>query len=153
MAQGDVTLFNKAVEWFGEGVINLETDTIKLGLITASLTPDATTAAPCWGAGGSTNLTTYQVTPGGNYSTGGPTVANPAYTESSGTITFDADDVTIAQDASNPTNARWAILYSDTATNKNAFAFVDLGGVTDLSAGAFTLTWNASGIFSFAAAA
>lgn len=152
MAQGDVTLFNKAIEWIGEAVINLETDTIKLGLITSSLTPAASTAAPCWGAGGSTNLTTYQVTPGGNYSTGGPTIANPTYTESSGTVTFDGDDVTIAQDASNPTNARWAIIYSSTAANANALGFVDLGGITDLSAGAFTLTWSASGIASFAVA-
>ena len=153
MAQGDVTLFNKAVEWIGEAVINLETDTFKLGLVTSSITPAATTAAPCWGAGGSTNLTTYEVTPGGNYTTGGAAVANPAYSESSGTVTFDADDVTIAQHASNPTTARWGILYSDTAANKNALAFVDLGGTTDLSAGAFTLTWSASGIASFAVAA
>ena len=153
MAQGDVTLFNKAVEHIGEKVINLETDTFKLGLVTNAVTPAATTSDPCWGAGGSTNLSTNEVTPGGNYSAGGASVANPTYVESAGTVTFDADDVTIAQHASNPTNARWGIIYSDTATNKNAVVYVDLGGVTDLSTGAFTLTWNASGIFSFAVAA
>lgn len=151
--QGDVTLFNKAVEWIGEAVINLETDTFKLGLVTNSVTPAATTAAPCWGAGGATNLATNEVTPGGNYSAGGPTIANPVYSESAGTVTFDADDVIIAQHASNPTTARWGVVYSDTAANKNALAFVDLGGITDLSTGAFTLTWSASGIASFAVAA
>ena len=117
---------------------NLETDTIKLGLITDSVTPTATTADPCWGAGGTTNLASSQVTPGGNYTTGGPTVANNTFTESSGTVTFDGDAVSIAQNASNPTDARWGIVYSDTATNKDALGFVDLGGVTDLSAGGFS---------------
>lgn len=147
MAQGDIVAFNEGVKWALQGTINLETDTFKLGLVTSSITPSASTAAPCWGAGGSTNLTTYQVTPGGNYSTGGPTIANTAVTESSGTVKFDGDDVTIAQDAGNPTNARWGIIYSDTAANKNAFAYVDLGGITDLSAGAFTATLPAAGIW------
>jgi hypothetical protein len=57
--------------------------------------------------------------------------------------------VSIAQNASNPNNARWAVIYNDTSAGKEAVAFVDLGGVTDLTAGAFSITWNASGIFSF----
>ena len=63
-------------------------------------------------------------------------------------VTFDASDVSIAQDASNPNNARWGIIYNDTSAGKEAVAFLDLGGVTDLSAGAFRVTWNANGIFS-----
>lgn len=147
MAQGELVPFNAGVLAALNGTIDLEADTFKLGLITSSLTPDATTASPCWGAGGSTNLTTYQVTPGGNYATGGPTIANTAVTESSGTVKWDGDDITIAQNASNPTTARWGIVYSDTAANKNAFAYVDLGGITDLSAGAFTYTVSASGLW------
>lgn len=150
MAQGDVTWFNAAKLKLGLKKLELETDTLKLGLITSSITPTASTADPCWGAGGTTNLSTYQVTPGGNYSTGGPTVANNTFTESGGTATLDADNTSIAQNASNPTNARWGILYSDTATNKDAVAFIDLGGVTDLSSGGFSVTWNASGIMSLA---
>jgi hypothetical protein len=150
MAQGDVTWFNAAKLKLGLKKIELETDTLKLGLITSSVTPSASTADPCWGAGGTTNLSTYEVTPGGNYSAGGPTVPNNTFTESSGTVTLDADNTSVAQDASNPTNARWGILYSDTATNKDALAFVDLGGVTDLSSGGFSVTWNASGIMTLA---
>jgi hypothetical protein len=56
--------------------------------------------------------------------------------------------VTIAQNASNPNNARWGVIYNDSSAGKEAVAFVDLGGVTDLTAGAFQIIWSASGIFS-----
>jgi hypothetical protein len=149
MAAGDVTLFNEFKEDVGQKIHNLSSDTFKLGLVTNAVTPAATTADPRWGAGGSTNLSSSQVTPGGNYSTGGPTLASTTWSETSGTATFDAADVSIAQNASNPNNARWGIIYNDTSAGKEAVAFVDLGGVTDLTAGAFSITWNASGIFSF----
>lgn len=147
MAQGDITVFAQAKLDIGLKVHQLETDTIKLGLITSGVTPTETTSDPRWGSGGSTNLSSSQVTPGGNYSSGGPTIANNTYTLNSATTTFDGDNITIAQNASNPTNARWGIIYNDTAAGKQALAFVDLGGATDLTAGDFSITWNASGIF------
>lgn len=147
MAQGDVTVFHAALEKLGEKKFDFESGTWKLGLITNSVTPAATTANPCWGAGGTTNLSTYQVTPGGNYTTGGPTIANPTYSQASAVSTWDVDDLSIAQHASNPTNARWGVIYEDTASNKDAWAFVDLGAVVDLSAAGFAVTVNALGIF------
>jgi hypothetical protein len=146
MAVGDVTIFNKFKEDIGRSVHNLHTNTIKLGLVTSSVTPAASTSDPRWGAGGSTNLSSNEVTPGGNYSTGGPTIANTTYTVTSATATFDGDNVTILQNASNPSNAEWGIIYNDTAAGKQAIAFIELGGV-DLSAGEFAVNWNASGIF------
>ena len=148
MASGDVVYFDQWLVDVQEGVHNMETDTIKVGLVTSTVTPAPTTTDPRWGAGGSTNLSTNQVTPGGNYSTGGPSAANPSVTLSGGAGVFDADNISIAQHASNPTDARWGILYSDTAAGKNCIGFVDLGADTDLSAGAFSITWNASGISS-----
>ena len=147
MAQGDVTVFDQFRENIGEKIVNLETDTINVGLITNAVTPAASTADPCWGAGGTTNFSTNEVTPGGNYSAGGSAIANPVYSQTGGVATFDGDNVAIAAHASNPTTARWGIIYSDTATNKNCIAYVDLGGVTDLTSGGLTLAWNASGIF------
>lgn len=146
MASGDFTWFNAAKMKLGLKKLDLENDVIKLGLITSAVTPTATTADPCWGAGGTTNLSSNEVTPGGNYSAGGATVANNAFTEAAGTATFDGDAVAIAQHASNPTNARWGILYSDTSANNDCLGFLDLGGTTDLSAGGFSATPNASGI-------
>lgn len=144
---GEFYLFNSAKEWIGDGTIDLDGHTFKAALVTSAVTPAASTAAPCWGAGGSTNLSTNEVTPGGNYSAGGVALANVTWVESAGVVTFDSDNVTWAQNASNPTNARWMIVYSDTAANKNALGYVDLGGTTDLSAGAFTYNVSASGWF------
>ena len=147
MAAGDITLFNEFKEDVGQKIHNLSSDTFKIALVTNAVTPAAGTSDPRWGAGGSTNLSTYEVTPGGNYSAGGATLSSSTWSETAGTATFDASDVTIAQNASNPNNARWAIIYNDTSSGKEALAFVDLGGVTDLTAGAFQATWSASGIF------
>lgn len=150
MAQGDIVVFAQAKLDIGLEVHQLETDTVKLGLVTSGVTPTETTSDPRWGAGGGTNLSTNQVTPGGNYSTGGPTIANNVYTLASATVTFDGDNISILQNASNPTNARWGIIWNDTAAGDQALAYLDLGGTTDLTAGDFSVTWNASGIFTLA---
>lgn len=146
MAIGDVVFFNQFNADALEGVHNLDGNTLRLGLITDTVTPTASTADPRWGSGGSTNLATNQVTPGGNYSTGGPTITNNSVALVGGSGVFDADDVTISQNASNPTNARWGIIYNDTDAGKRAVGFVDLGSVINLSTGQFSITWNASGI-------
>lgn len=145
-AIGDVTWFDQACVDVLEKLHDLETDTIKLGLITNAVTPAATDADPRWGAGGTTNFASSQVTPGGNYASGGPAIANNSVTLTSGLAMFDGDDVTIAQNASNPTNARWAIGYNDTDAGKRALFFVDLGSVFDLTTGPLVFTWNANGI-------
>ena len=94
------------------------------------------------------NLATSQVTPGGNYATGGPTITSTTWSNGGGVITFDGADISIASNASNPNNARWGIIYNDTSAGKEAVAFLELNGTTDLTAGLFAVAWNASGIFS-----
>lgn len=145
MAQGDVVLFNAAKLKIFQEKMHFGTDTWKAALIDNTITPVATTADPCWGAGGTTNLSTYE-TSGGNATAGGIALSNVSLAEDSGTVTFDSDPVTIAQNASNPTDARWLIIYCDSAANKDALLALDLGGVTDLSAGGFSATPHASGI-------
>lgn len=149
MAQGDVVCFDQFLVDRDKKVHNLDSDTIKVGFITNAVTPLATTADPRWGAGGSTNFSTNEVTPGGNYSAGGPSItAGASVTLSGGKSVFDSStDISILQNGSNPTDARWGIMYNDTSTGKECICFIDFGGVTDLTAGNFTLNWNASGIF------
>lgn len=150
MAVGDVVYFEQWLVDVQEQFHDLEGDVIKIGLIDSTQTPLTTSADPRWGAGGTTNFATDEVTPGGNYPAGGPTAANNSVTLVSNAGIFDADDISILQDGSNPTDARWAIIYNDTDTGKRAIGFVDLGAVIDLSSGDFTITWNASGISSMA---
>ena len=149
MAQGDITIFQDWVGVLGLAEMNLNTDTVKLGLIRSAANggadPANTDADPGWSASRTTDFSAAQVTPGGNYATGGPDITN-TYSESAGVGTFDGADLSIAQDASNPTNARWGILYDDTDADKKAIAFVDLGSDFDMTTGALNITWNASGI-------
>lgn len=149
MAQGDIIYFDQWLVDVQEALHDHENDDFKVGLITdVSPQPAATTTDPRWGAGGTTNYSTSQVTPGGNYATGGPSIVNPTVTLSGGAGVFDGDDISITQHASNPTNARWGIIYNNTDAGKRAVGFLDLGGVTDLSAGDFSIAWNVSGISS-----
>ena len=73
---------------------------------------------------------------------GGPSLAGLAYTNSGGTVSWKANKIAIAQDASNPTNARWGIIYNNTDTNKRAVGFVDFGTARDLSQASFEIRWN-----------
>ena len=146
MAAGDCTVNDSHLQNIGRGVHNLETGDISLGLVTTSTTPAAGDANPAWGAGGSTNYSTNEVSAGGNYSAGGPSIGG-TYSQSSGTATFDVTDVSISQNGSNPTDARWGIVYDETASNNEVVGFIDLGTTVDLSAGDFTITWSANGFY------
>jgi hypothetical protein len=153
MAAGQWTTFNHAIELIGAGTIKPKSDTFKYAFINSTLTPDAATADPCWGAGGSTNLSSYEAAPAtGNYTAGGIAMTNTTWVESAGVTSFDSDDLVVAQTGLNPQDCRWVICYSDTAANKNALGFIDLDGVTDLSVGGFSYTVPASGYFSIARA-
>jgi hypothetical protein len=142
MAAGDIVFFHQFKVDLGNKLHDLDTDTWKVGLTTATVTPTAADAGPHWGGTGTTNYATNQVTPGGNYATGGPSLTSLAYTNSAGTVSWNAAKVAIAQNASNPTNARWGIIYNSTDANKRAAAYIDLGSARDLTTGLFEIRFN-----------
>lgn len=153
MAQGTFTLFNEFSKSIGDGRLDLDTHTLKFALI--STTTTATAAVPCWGSGGSTNLSTNEVSGGTSYVAGGKSLSSVTWTQSGGVATLDASDLSgankWAQDVAGPTNIKTGILYSDSATNKDCIGFMDMtadGGTTAISlqAGDISVTWNASGI-------
>lgn len=149
MARGDVTIFNEALISIGEGKVNLETDTFKLGLIDDAVTPLADTVNPTWDGDSSQEFDGNEVSTDGGYPAGGLTISGPELVRSENVATFDDDDsnLSLDQDGSGFTDAYWGILYSDTATAKNAIAFIDLGGPVSEQAGAININFNASGIF------
>jgi hypothetical protein len=149
MAAGDIVWFNAArsldyfAGWAG-------TDDIKVAICDNTTTPAATTATPALG-----DFT--EVGAAGSYTAGGTSVGTWADgwsdATAGGTGTLDsATNPTWAQNASNDSDAYWAIIYNDTQAGDPAFAYVDLGGPVDMSAGALTVTWNASGIATLTAA-
>lgn len=148
MAAGDFTWFNAAKLKLGQKKVHLGTDTFKFAFLTNSVTPLATTDDPCFGAGGSTNLATYE-TSGGNVAAGGVTLSGVSYTESAGVVTWTFGAVVIATHASNPTNARWAVVYSTTAANLDCVGFLDLGGVTNLATAGFSATPPGAGVLAY----
>lgn len=142
MAVGDVRWFAQALLDLGEKLHDVSSDTLKVGLVTSSVTPAIGTSDPRWGAGGGTNLATNQVATGTSYTSGGPTLASVTWTLVSGVPTLRAAALTIAQDAAGFTDARWAVIYNDSDAGKRALAFVDLGEARSVRSGSLTLDWS-----------
>lgn len=146
MATGDVSWFDQALLDLGEKIHDLSSDTFKLGLIASVVTPVTTLSDPRWGAGGGTNLSTDKVAEATAW-TGPVTLASVTWALDSGTPKFDAaDPAQIAQDAGGFTDARWGIVYNDTAAGKQALCWIDLGSARSIVTGPLTITFNASGI-------
>ena len=147
MAAGDVKMFSSYVQlmalaanpavWGGG-------DTLKFGIVTNATVPSTTTADPRWGAGGTTNFATNEVTPGGNYAAGGISITSPTTTLSTTHTNLNATSpISLAANAANPTGAYWGIVYDSTDAGKHAIGFVDLGGPLSLVAG---LTFNIAAV-------
>lgn len=146
MAQGDVVVFDQFMEnVFDSGIhdFGATPNTIKCAIVDNSTVPSATTADPCWGAGGTTNFASNEMT-GGNFSAGGNACASASASLNGGALELDfGDPATWSQNASNPATCYYGIIYDDTATNKNCIGYVDLGGVFDAATGDLTITWGA----------
>jgi len=125
-------------------VHNLTSDTIKVATISSVTTPSQSDAAPHFGGTGTTDLSTNEVT-GGDIVSGGKTLANKSVSGDPNTL-WDADDVAIANNVSNPNNVRHLIYYNDTDANKRAIGFVTYGSDQDLSTGSNTID-HSNGMF------
>lgn len=147
MAAGDVHVIGKYMHYLAgaTGPVDWDADIIRMALAKATLTPSIDATDPCWGAGGTENYSTDEVTAGGSYAAGGNTAT--------ATLTFAThiaslkitSPMTWAANAANPTIARWAIVYDDTVAKKPVLCYIDLGGVTSLVPG---LQLNINGVSS-----
>lgn len=122
-----------------DGSIDLDTDTIKVMLVTSSYTPDQDVHD-------FKDDITNEVS-GTGYTAGGTALANKAVTadNTDNEGVFDADDVTWA---SSTITARGAVIYKDTGTPSTSpiICYIDFGSDKSSSAGNFTISWNAEGI-------
>src|ERR1044072_7294284 len=124
---------NKEVDW--------DTDTIKVMLCTSRYTPNQDTHIYKSSA-------TKEVT-GTGYTAGGATLASKTITYDTATnvVILDAADVTWA---SSTITARYAVIYDGAGASDAAkvlLGYVDFGSDQSSTAGNFTLTWDATGIF------
>lgn len=142
MAVNDLTVFEEAKAYIQDGGWEA-TDDIKVAILDNTTAPTAADTTPALG-----DYT--EVGTAGSYVAGGTSLGNwgTMISEAAGVATADsATNPTWAQNASNDTDASWALVYNDTQAGDPAICFVELGTV-DMSAGALTINWNASGLYS-----
>lgn len=144
MATGTVKWFAQGLHDLGSKVHNLASDDFRLGIVTATTAPSATTAAPHWGGTGTTNFASTQVPTGGTTYTAPIALTGESWTIVAGVPTFRAGIVTLAADASGFSNGAYGIIYNNTDANKRAIAFVELsaGGTASLVAGQLVIDWS-----------
>lgn len=148
MAAGDTHVSAKFVSNMTlTGLASLwASNTIKMAIITNAQTPTITDSDPRWGAGGTQNYSTAEVTPGGNYSAGGITLAGTTSTLVGAVTSLNCTSpISLASSATNPTGAFWGIFYDSTDAGKHVFGFIDLGGSLSLVNG---LQINVNGVSS-----
>jgi len=138
MASGmyGITFLNALKDDLALDLDDTTADRFKVMLVTSSYTPD-------FGTHDFKADVTNEVT-GTGYTAGGESLTSVTLTQSGGTITFDAADVTWT---SSTITARGAVIYDDSLTDDPLIAYIDFGADKSSSAGDFVLSFNASGIF------
>lgn len=148
MAQGDVTIFQVFRLELGKETHDLSSDALYVGLVDDTLTPAEDDTTPTW-----SDYSANEVTTGTSYSANGVALTNITWAvDGNGDVKLDADNVTVAQDASGFTDARWAIIYNSDAASGEAIGFVDLGGAVSIQGGPLNINWDGTnGIARFGA--
>jgi hypothetical protein len=134
----------------GTGYTGLDSDTINVALFNNTTAPDKDAAVASTGYNTGVWTTTNEVTDATNWVAGGRPLASKTFTTpATGVVMFDAADlagggnVTIA-------NAYGALVYDNTITAgtvaKQGVSFNYFGGAQSVTAGTFTIVWNANGI-------
>lgn len=132
-------IFNAFKANIMNGGIDLDTDTIKVALVTSTFAPNIDTEEDFADV-------TNEVS-GTGYTAGGAALANKTVsiddTDDEGV--FDADDVTWS---SSTITARGAVVYKDTGTPATSLliCYLDFGSDKSSSSGNFTIQWGSEGI-------
>lgn len=141
MARGDVKWFKRALFDMGKKLHDLGGDTLKIGIVKSTVVPTEATADPRWGAGGTTNFSTNEVSKTAGY-TGPVTLTNKTFTQVGDDPMLRADIVSIPQAGAGFTDGAYGIIYNDTSAGKQAIGFVDLGGPVGIVNGPLDIDWQ-----------
>jgi hypothetical protein len=126
--------FNSFVEAIAEKVHNLGADTLKVML---------TNSAPVAGNTQKSDLT--DISAGNGYSAGGTAATISSSAQSSGTYKLVLADVVFTASGGSIGPFRYAVLYNDTATNKELIGWWDYGSAVTLATGeTFTVDFDAT---------
>jgi hypothetical protein len=139
-------IYNSFLRDIQNGSIDLDTDTIKLMLVTSAYTPNIDTHTK------RSDVTNEVV--GVGYTAGGVTLAGKTVTQNNtdNTGVFDADNITIP---TSTITARAGVLYKSRGGASSAdelIGYLDFGSDIISTAGDFNITFNAAGILTLAQA-
>ena len=139
------------------GANGLSADTISVALFGNAVSPDASAAVGSTGFNTGTWTTTNEITGGANWPSGGINLASKTFTvlvagsqTTASAIAFDAADLA---GAGNVTIAAafGCFVYDTTITagtvNDQGLCFNYFGGTQSVTAGTFTIVWDATGVF------
>lgn len=150
MPAGNWLVYGPALELLLEGGLDLDTNTWRMVLVTASYTPDQSTHA-AW-----SSISANEVANGNGYATHGKLLS--ATSNRSGlVVTFDVDDQSWT---SSTITAKYAVVVRDADADGSLAAgdiplcYVDLetgGGSVSTTNGTFAVNINASGVFTVTA--
>lgn len=139
------SVYNEWKASIGLKTMNLNTDSIKVALFLSTSNCGSVSLVSAVYA-----TLTNQVAAAFGYSTGG-VVAAPTYSQTAGTATFDTADASWTASGGSIT-ARFAVVYDDTATNKDLIAYCTLDATpadVTVTTGN-TLTIQIAGVFTLA---
>lgn len=133
----------------GTGYTGVDSDTVKAALFNNSVTPDRDAAVASTGYNTGTWVTGNEVVDATNWVAGGRALASKTITAGTGTSVFDAADLAGGGNVT-LSNVFGCLVYDDTITAgtvaDQGICFNYFGGAQSVTAGTFTIIWNASGI-------
>lgn len=118
------TKFNSFVEAVAEKVHNLQSDVIKVML---------TNTLPVAANSVKTDIT--EITAGNGYTAGGSQLTQISSLQTAGVYRLKLNNATITASGGTIGPFRYAVIYNDTATNKELIAFDDYGSALTLNSG------------------
>jgi hypothetical protein len=125
------------------------TDTMKCALYASGITPDRTAAVASTGYNTGVWITGNEKTGSSEWVAGGRALASKTNVASAGTVTLDAADLTGSASIT-MSNVEGCLIYDDTITAgtvaDQGMCFLWFGGVQSVTAGTFSVVFNASGI-------
>lgn len=134
----------------GTGYTGLDSDTVNVALFNNTTAPDKDAAVASTGFNTGVWTTTNEVTDATNWVSGGRPLASKTFTTpATGVVMFDAADLAGGGNVT-ITNAYGCLVYDNSITagtvSKQGASFNYFGGAQSVTAGTFTIVWNANGI-------
>lgn len=124
-------------------------DVFKCALFASGITPDRNAAVASTGYNTGQWITANEKTGSSEWVAGGRALASKTNAASAGTITLDAADLTGSASIT-MTSVEGCLIYDDTITGgtvaDQGMCFLWFGGVQSVTAGTFTVAFNAAGI-------